>query len=264
MTFSDPAQIFVEHSWPTYKTTTLISDTEVAIYNNKFCSGRLQMTQKNLPWSCYKFCGTFLTIIQNDHLDLWHWGCNLYPIILKAPNNEKQPSMILLGFQWIVLDYHTKPPWSLSLRLHFMISHFALKGPKWRKTTSVLAQHFSWQFSWPPWCQPLSLHFVIYHFWCINNTLRRFNETSNDFGHIRSILVLFVDKHQTCKRGTLFAQEKKQFWTCGPLKPGGTAPGFDTKKYPSQDLCFWSMKVHILKPMQNFFRPLILLPWYLK
>ena len=92
-----------------------------------------------------------------------------------------------------------------------MISHFALKGPKWRKTTSVLAQHFvelSWQFSWPPWCQPLSLHFVIYHFWCINNTLRRFNETPNDFGHIRSILVLFVDKHQTCKRGTLFAQEK--------------------------------------------------------
>ena len=96
----------------------------------------------------------------------------------------------------------------MSLRLHFMISHFALKGPKWRKTTSVLAQHFSWQFSWPPWCQPLSLHFVIYHF-CINNTLRRFNETPNDFGHIRSMLVLFIDKHQTCKRGTLFAQEKK-------------------------------------------------------
>ena len=72
-----------------------------------------------------------------------------------------------------------------------MISHFALKGPKWRKTTSVLAQHFvelSWQFSWPPWCQPLSLHFVIYHFWCITTHYGDSTKHQNDFGHIRSIL----------------------------------------------------------------------------
>ena len=100
-TFPDFAAIFVEHSWQSWKTTTLISDTEVVIYNNQLCSWRLQITKNNLPWFCWNFFRSFLTIIQNDHLDLCHWGCILwYRILLwKVPNDAKQP-LFLLNILW--------------------------------------------------------------------------------------------------------------------------------------------------------------------
>ena len=48
-----------------------------------------------------------------------------------------------------------------------------------------------------------NISFLMYH-----NTLRRFNETPKWFRTYKIYPRLFVDKHQTCKRGTLFAQEK--------------------------------------------------------